>query len=80
MQIRLNNTFRVSHNCAIALIVIFLSATSSHAATLINQYDFQGDFTDTLGAGDNLTPVNTNTSSFGGDAWTWTASTNPGGG
>ena len=80
MQIRLNNTFRASHKCAVALIVIFLYATNSHAATLINQYDLQGDFTDTLGAGDNLTPVNTSTSSFGSDAWTWTASTDPGGG
>lgn len=61
------------------LIVIMLLASLSIWATLIHEYNYNGDFTDDIG-GSTLQPVHTATSSFADGAWNWTANSTPGGG
>ncbi len=74
-----------SHNRLLGRLVVtfwlvMAGVSGVHAATLVHQYDFTGDLTDSLGNGDPLTEFNTNSSGFGADGWSWTASSNPGGG
>ena len=67
--------------CVVAAVVaIQPRAGYAQEPNLFNSYDFSGDFTDSLGNGDDLIPDNVATSSFGGGMWTWTATTQPGGG
>ncbi len=49
-------------------------------AALINQYDFNGTFNDTLVTGDPLAEFNTAANGFAAGEWWWTADSNPGGG
>jgi len=60
--------------CAVGMTVF--AATPAPAA-LINQYDFNGTFNDTLVTGDPLAEFNTATSGFAAGEWWWTANSNP---
>jgi hypothetical protein len=64
----------------ILLIATLFVAHPVSAQNLINAYEFNGNFVDSLGNGNPLVEFNTNTSGFGAGEWWWTANTDPGGG
>jgi hypothetical protein len=62
-------------------VAIFAGITAPNAAAaLVSVYTLDTDFSDSLGFSGNLVEFNNSSSSFGGGAWSWTATTNPGGG
>jgi hypothetical protein len=64
----------------IVLISTLLVASPALAQNLVNAYEFNGNFVDSLSNGNPLVEFNTNTSGFGVGEWWWTANTDPGGG
>ena len=50
------------------------------AAAPVSVYTLDTDLSDSLGFSGNLVEFNNSSSSFGGGAWSWNATTNPGGG
>ena len=66
-------------SAVLASLCLVVSSQLVVAATVTQQYDFNGDLTDSLG-GEPLVAVNTQTSEFSGGAWRWTADGQPGAG
>jgi len=65
------------------LLIILISAVGNlFSQQLIHNFEFNGNFNDTEPTGTILTEFNTTTSSFGTNPneWTWTSTSNPGGG
>jgi len=54
--------------------------TPKAAAAPVSVYTLDTDLSDSLGFSGNLAEFNNSSSSFGGGAWSWNATTNPGGG
>jgi len=75
---------RQSLLAAFAVLAVVIAAqpntVSAQVPNLINSYDFNGNFEDSLGIGDDLVQDNVATGTFGGGTWTWTATTDPGAG
>ena len=62
----------------LALAGLMAQAEADVTTDLINLYEFNGDFTDTLGNGLALVPNNVTTAFFGSGLWTWSGASAPG--
>lgn len=70
----------VFRHAALVLVVAGLPGPL-YSADLLHQYDFNGNLADTLPTSVSLEQHgNIATSVYGGDGWSWTATTDPGGG
>lgn len=63
----------------VAIMLLIFASGILNAQTLLHRFDFDGDLTDDLG-GPDLIPIHTITSGFADGAWSWTATSHPGGG
>jgi hypothetical protein len=62
-------------------VTIFAGITAPNAAAaLVSMYTLDTDLSDSLGFSGNLVEFNNSSSSFANGAWTWNATTEPGGG